>query len=184
MRGGSHPLVGPGWMRPSAAQQWWTSHWTMLRAAPEEADHRWERWWSWVLMIRDKTVALARFCMSDRGDGRASERGWEWGFITPSTGWTECVQRHSSAPRCGIPLKPWNQNTDVLVLHRMGPEGVAARGPPCWECGGWGSQRVVVCSPHTNTTLGLRRAPYRLSYNTTEELLFSCFLLLFSFFPR
>lgn len=135
-------------------------------------------------MIRDKTVALARFCMSDRGEGRTSERGWgwEWGFITPSTGRTECVQRRSSAPRRGIPLEPWKQNTDVLVLHRMGPEGVVARGPPCWECGGWRSQRVVVCSPHTNTTLGLRRAPYRLSYSTQKSFCSPVFCYCFLFF--
>lgn len=46
------------------------------------------------------------------------------GFITPCTGQTECVQRHSMALRSKIPLKlgeiSWKQNTIVLYLLRMG----------------------------------------------------------------
>lgn len=165
------------------------SHWTILRTAQEEADHRCERWWSWVLMIWVKTVrSLGSAWATTVRKGHRRGGGVSRGFIAPCTGRPECVQRCSLALRCRIPLKlgeiSWKCNTIVLILLRMGQTSGCVGPLLCRTWEEWGVHKSVGCCMFTAHRCDPRPGVWTVYTlpRRTKELLFSCFLLLFYFF--
>lgn len=128
---------------------------TTLTIAPKEAANRCEHWWSWVLMIWEKTVQSLSSAWVILGEGREGRRGGgvSEGFITLSTGWTKAVQRHSSAQRYRFHLKVWwKAHEAIRSLFQLKPEQDRLN-----ECEGMfrsGVQRLVACcmSPLLFTT--------------------------------